>query len=346
MNIVGQSISLVFVAVGSLLLTKFARSYALRSGLMDVPNDRSSHTAATPRGGGISIVVMVSVALAALAFFGQTDVVATTAIVASTLVVAAVGFVDDRQGLSARVRFLIQTVAVAPAVYVLGGLPELEIGSLNLQLGVAGAFICILGVLWFLNLFNFMDGIDGIAGCQAVFMTIATTLIVWNGGLASEVLAIPLTIAAASAGFLYWNWAPAKIFMGDVGSGYLGALLALVGLYFINSGYISVWVSVILGSLFICDATVTLAVRVFRRERWYAAHRTHVYQHLAKRWGSHSRAAMLYMSVNVFVVLPLAWWAAHAPRVAPVIAFALLASLAVAAMALEAGKSASVSDAE
>ena len=345
MNIVAQSISFVLVAVGSLLLTKFARSYALRSGLMDVPNDRSSHTAATPRGGGVAIVVMVSTGLAALAWFGQTDVVATTAIVASTLVVAAVGFVDDRQGLSAGVRFLFQTIAVAPAVYLLGSLPELEIGNLHLELGIVGPFICTVGVLWFLNLFNFMDGIDGIAGCQAVFMTIATTLIGWYGGLASEVLAIPLTIAAASAGFLYWNWAPAKIFMGDVGSGYLGALLALMGLYFINSGYISVWVSVILGSLFICDATVTLAVRAFRGERWYAAHRTHVYQHLAKRWGSHSRAASLYLSVNVLVVLPLAWWATYSPRLAPVIAFALFAALAVAAAALGAGKSAPATDA-
>lgn len=331
--------------LSSVLVAAFGLTWAIkiraeRIGMLDVPNERSSHSSPTPRGGGLAIVLTVSVALVGATLTDQFAGIQALVIAAAGLAVAIVGYVDDRRGLGAVQRSIVHFVVAIPAVIAVGGLAQLTVCDSTLSLGLWGTAIAVVAVVWSTNLYNFMDGIDGIAACQAIFVTGAGALLgMWFGQKDSQTWVL-LVVAAASAGFLILNWAPAKIFMGDVGSAYLGILIALLALWLANTGRLSVWVWLTLSALFVADATTTLLVRVFHGARWYSAHRSHVYQRLARRWESHSRVTLAYAAVNLFVLLPLGYWAAAVPAAAFVIAVMTVVILSGVALILGAGRAA------
>jgi len=310
-------IDLFLTSAGALVLatvlTGVVRKRALRHGLLDVPNERSSHTLPTPRGGGIAIVIASSVALAILGLLGAVDASLIVAILGGGMVVGIVGFIDDRRGISAALRLSVHLAVSLFALIVFGGLPAMQFGETVVHSGWGGYVLGTLAVAWVTNLFNFMDGIDGIAAAEAVFILGAGALLYGIPAAAAPAAIAAIVVAMACLGFLIWNWPPARIFMGDVGSGYLGYVIAVLAIASARGNPTALLSWLILGGLFFCDATITLVRRVLRRDRVHEAHRSHAYQWLARRWRSHRRVTIAATLINICWLLPCALFAAAHP---------------------------------
>jgi Fuc2NAc and GlcNAc transferase len=304
-------------ALASGWLTGWLRRHALRANWLDVPNARSSHSAPTPRGGGLAIVIAASGAFAVLWAAGVIDARLGGALLGVGLVVAATGFQDDRRAVAPLVRLGAHLAAATAALALLGGLPALQVGARLVDLGLAGDVLGALAIAWTLNLYNFMDGIDGIAAGEAAFIGLAVAVLAAlgaGGAAGSGVAAAALVFAAACAGFLAWNWPPARIFLGDVGSGYLGYVIAVLAIAHGRSAPAAPWIWLSLGAAFFADASVTLGRRLARGERPHQAHRTHAYQWLARRWHGHRPVTLALLAANCVLSLPLAAWGARAPQ--------------------------------
>jgi glycosyltransferase WbpL len=294
----------------TLLLTGLVRRYALARSLIDRPNERSSHTRPTPRGGGLAIVVVVLTGVASLFAAGLLPAGLATALAGGGLLVAAVGFLDDRGGLPAAVRFAVHLIAAAWGVFYLHGMPQLSLGASAVHLGWGGAVLALLGTVWAVNFYNFMDGIDGLAAGEALVVGLAGAVLL--APLNRSLAAVSLLTGAAAAGFLPWNWQPARIFMGDVGSGFLGFVFGILALASEKAGALPALIWILLLGVFFADATVTLMRRMFRKERWYAAHRSHAYQRAIESGYSHSRVTLVILLMDLGLVA-LAWIAVRQP---------------------------------
>jgi Fuc2NAc and GlcNAc transferase len=324
--------------LGSFVLTLGTKRAAGGLGLIDVPNERSSHAVPTPTGGGLAIVVSATVAMGILAALGIIPTRLFLAVGPGGLAVAAVGFIDDRKSLSARIRLFVHFIAAAWAVVCIGPLDFLRIGGNTAGLEWLGYAISTVGIVWFLNMFNFMDGIDAIAASEAVFLCAGTSLLALFSAGISYIAASSVVIGAASAGFLVWNWPPAKIFMGDVGSGYVGFVFAVLGLASgAHSGTAPLCSCLILAGVFVVDSTFTLVRRFARGERVTEAHRTHAFQLLAQRVG-HRKATRTVALINLAWLLPCALASALMPQNALWIAVLALSPLVVCAFAIGAGR--------
>jgi Fuc2NAc and GlcNAc transferase len=302
------------------------RRYALANALIDQPNARGSHTIATPRGGGVGIVVAVLLGTLVL---GWLDLLAPNLVLALSvggLAVALIGWIDDHGHVAAQWRALVHLIAAAWALYQLGGLPSLTVGPWQLDLGLFGIPIALLAIVWLTNLYNFMAGIDGLATSQGIFSATAAALLLGLHG-AHGMAMLCLLLAAACAGFLYWNRPPAKIFMGDVGSGFLRYCFALKPISSENQGNLPLLVWLLLLALFIADAGYTLIARMLRGEAWHQAHRQHAYQRLIRQGLSHGRVTLGWSLLNLVVILPIAWWAYSQPEYAPVLVIAVYVGL-------------------
>jgi Fuc2NAc and GlcNAc transferase len=246
------------------------RRYAVRRSLVDMPDDRRIHTRPTPRGGGAAIVLVTLTAIAIAGLLLQVPLPVVQALLIGGGAVALVGWLDDRRGLPVPVRAAVHLVAAASALTVA------DVGLSPLTFALAA-----LWIVWSTNLYNFMDGIDGLAGTEAVSVGILAGVMLFTTGRA-DLAFVPLVTAAASAGFLAWNWPPARVFMGDVGSGFLGFVFGTMAVVSDRWGAVPATMWVMLLGVFVFDATVTLVRRVARGERWYRAHRSHAYQRLVQ----------------------------------------------------------------
>lgn len=296
---------LLLVAISgvlSLALTGRVRAYALHRDLLDHPNDRSSHTIPTPRGGGAAVIVSATLVMALGAVFDLINVRHVSIFGAGMLVLGLVGWADDARNLKPAFRLAVHVAVAAGTVYMLGGLPLLRLGNASIAVGVLGFAIATLAIVWSINLFNFMDGIDGLAGSQAVliFATIAVLLFIRGDNSLAAVAAI---LAASSGGFLVWNWPPAKIFLGDVGSGPIGYMIAALALASENHQSVPLTAFAIIYGVFICDASVTLIRRFLRGRRITEAHRDHAYQRLTRAWGSHRPVTKWTAGVTLVLAL-------------------------------------------
>lgn len=329
---------LVFGAfVASLALTMMLKRVAASAGLMDVPNERSSHSVPVPRGGGLAIVISSVAAMGFLADLGAIPIPLTLALCGGGVAVAAVGFLDDRGSLSPGKRLLVHFIAAAWAVAWVGHMNELQVGTEAVRIGVAGYAVSAIGIVWFLNIFNFMDGIDGIAGSEAIFICGAALLLSGHLGAAGDVAAAAAAVGAASIGFLVWNWPPARIFMGDAGSGYLGFVIGVLALADDTRHASSPWTWLILAGVFVTDSTVTLIRRMSRGEQITVAHRTHAYQHLARKLG-HAPVTTFVTVINAVWLLPCALFSVIKPVYAFWLALIALCPLAICALAVGAGQ--------
>jgi Fuc2NAc and GlcNAc transferase len=293
--------------VGSSALTLLARQYALSRKVMDVPNVRSSHSTPIPRGGGVAIVLTVQAAILFLAWGGAIPWPDAWGLLGGGVAVAVIGFVDDHGFAIAPLwRLLVHAAAASWVVFWLGTAAfVLTPGLVEGARGLA-ALVAVLYLAWMINLSNFMDGIDGIAGVETVTVCVCGALLgVIAAGAASPVL-LAVLLASATAGFLVWNWPPAKVFLGDVGSGFLGLMLGALSLLAGRGNAGLSWSWFILLGVFVVDATTTLMRRVLRGERFHEAHRSHAYQNAARRWGSHARVSAAVAAVNVCWLFPIA----------------------------------------
>jgi Fuc2NAc and GlcNAc transferase len=297
------------VLVLSWLLTGAVRRYALSRGLLDTPNERSSHHVSTPRGGGVAIVIAFGAALAWMVLAGRVGTNGAVALAGAGGWVALVGFLDDHGHIAARWRLAAHFLGAAWALAWIGGLPPLPVAGFELPLGWLGHVAAAIFLVWVLNLTNFMDGIDAIAGIEAVTVALGGAALWWIGTGSPHAVA-PLMLAAAAAGFLVWNFPPARIFMGDAGSGFLGLVLGLFAVWSAHDDARLFWSWVILLGVFVVDATVTLARRVLRGERFYEAHRSHAYQYASRRHGGHRPVSLAVGAINLVWLLPLAALAA------------------------------------
>lgn len=306
---------LAFSALLAWLLTAVLRRYALSRSVLDIPNARSSHTVPTPRGGGVAIVVSFLGGLIALTEFGS-DAPPTVfwALLGAGAGVALLGFLDDHGHIAARWRLLGHFLAAFWALYWLGGLPALSFFGLTVNFGLVGYGLAALYLVWLLNLYNFMDGIDGIASIEAVCVCLGGALCFWvvvdkatvleSGALAG--LYLPLLLAMAAAGFLVWNFPPAKIFMGDAGSGFLGVVLGILSIHASWYDPTLLWCWLILLGVFVVDATLTLFRRLLRGEKVYEAHRSHAYQFATRQYGRHLPVTVAVAGLNLLWLLPIA----------------------------------------
>jgi Fuc2NAc and GlcNAc transferase len=322
----------------SLVATALMLRYALRENLLDVPNARSSHVLPTPRGGGLAIVFAFFLALIETAIVTKFNGRLLSALLVGGGAIGSIGFVDDHRSVPVALRLSVHVLAALFVALLLGGIPEAAMVSWGLNGDYVAIAIAVVALVWVTNLFNFMDGIDGIAGTEVAFISIAGAWLNWQAGGDSTLTAATLCLAAASAGFLCWNWPPARIFMGDVGSGFIGFAIAVLGLTISQQGTFPVEVWLILGGVFVVDASVTLIRRLFRGDRWFEAHRTHAYQYLAQRWKSHLAVTLSVAAINFIWLLPWAWLATRNPTHALWFLTAALSPLVVLALAFGAGR--------
>jgi Fuc2NAc and GlcNAc transferase len=321
----------------ALISTHLMRRYAIERNIVDLPNARSSHALPTPRGGGVAIVISFVSALCALCACGLLDIKAVFTWILASGAIAGVGFLDDHRQLSARRRLAVHAAAGVFVIAMLGGMPTEELARWGLgEIRVGSAFAVVV-LVWGTNLFNFMDGIDGIAGSEAIFVSAAGAWLNWLGRGDAGMTAALLSLSAASMGFLAWNWPPARIFMGDVGSGFLGFMVTALAIVTSQRSSVPIEVWPILGGVFLVDATVTLVKRFWRRDRWMEPHRTHAYQHLARKLASHRAVTLLVSAVNIMWLFPWALAANRFPHYAQACLVAALVPLIVLALAMRAG---------
>ncbi len=294
------------VFTASLWLTGRLRAYALARDLLDVPNVRSSHHIPTPRGGGVAIVVSTLLALPVLGALGTMTWPAVCGLGGGGALVAVVGFADDHWDIAPAWRLLGHFTAALWLLWWIGGLPAVPMLGGLIDLGWFGDALAALYLVWLLNLTNFMDGIDGIAAVEVITVSASVACLYPMAAPGTADWLGPLVLAAASLGFLVWNWPPAKIFMGDTGSGFVGLMLGALSIQAAWDAPPLFWSWIILLGVFVVDATVTLLRRVARGERVYEAHRSHAYQHAALRWGSHLPVTLAVAAINVCWLLPIA----------------------------------------
>ncbi|SFA70087.1 Fuc2NAc and GlcNAc transferase [Pseudomonas sp. NFIX10] len=270
---------------------------------MDIPNERSAHSVPTPRGGGVAIVVSFLLVLPVLAELDLLGTAALYGLLGSGGIVALIGFVDDHGHIAARWRLLGHFIAAAWALFWLDGLAPMELFDTTIALGWFGHLLALIYLVWMLNLYNFMDGIDGLASAEGISSCLGMCLVYWfSDGV--DLTWAPLMLAAAMAGFFWWNFPPARIFMGDAGSGFLGLILGVFALEAAWHKPELLWSWIILLGVFIVDATWTLARRLIRGDKVYQAHSSHGYQHAARRVG-HKSVTLTVVAINVVFLLPV-----------------------------------------
>jgi Fuc2NAc and GlcNAc transferase len=318
----------IVAAIAAFVAAGLIRANAQRLGVMQAPNARSSHTTPTPGGGGVGIVLGGSLVLVA-ASAGAIEPFLPGLVIGA--MIAAVGFYDDRHPIPARLRLPGQLVLMAIAIWL-----AVPLDALQQQTGIplpaiAVAVIALVGAVYWINLFNFMDGIDGIAGAQAIFMLVGAAILATlrvPGFIDGAMFWCLVGVTAATLGFLALNWPPARIFMGDAGSTYLGFILAFLALVTIADGTLSLPQWLILSAAFVTDASVTLIRRLLLRERVFEAHRRHAYQVLSRRFGAHQPVTLGFVALNAIWLLPLAWAATAWGWLAVLVAYGPLIVLA------------------
>jgi Fuc2NAc and GlcNAc transferase len=296
---------LVATVLLSYLLTGVLRRYALSRSLLDVPNSRSSHTVVTPRGGGVAIVVTLLLAVALAIPTEQVSAPLGLSLLGAGGLVAIVGFLDDHGHIAARWRLLAHFASALVALLCLGGLGPIAVGSFILEPALLRNVLALFFLAWMINLYNFMDGIDGLASVEAITSSCGMCLLFLLSGH-SELITAPLLLALSVLGFLIWNFPPARIFMGDAGSGFLGLAVGVLAVHssWTDPSFFWAW-SILLG-VFVVDATYTLIRRLFRGAKVYEAHRSHAYQFAARKFGAHLPVTLGVCLINLLWLLPIA----------------------------------------
>jgi Fuc2NAc and GlcNAc transferase len=272
-----------------------ALTLAERSGMITQPGKRQSHEIATPTGGGLGLMFSILVTSLCLQLVLPLPGYWWQNMLPGILLLTIVGWRDDKFPVSSLVRLLVQ---LAVSFWLLGfGWSQFSLTGMALFTSI------IVAMVWLMNLYNFMDGSNGMAGFQGVFTGLVLAVL-FHMGEQYEMALIALAVAVACGGFLPLNFPRARVFMGDVASVPLGFIFASFAVYGIQAGSFSLAVFVLIMSVFLVDATLTLLTRVLSGERWYTAHAQHVYQRLIAQGWSHSQVLVVYQAINVILVLP------------------------------------------
>jgi len=282
----------LFLLLLSFTLTYFIKNYYIKHALLDEINERSSHSVPTPHGGGIALSLVWFIGLFYLNYVGEIENSLFLALLVG-IIISVVSYFDDLYDLSPKVRLISQAVVAVGGLYFLGGLHSFGFDFFSIDNQVFTNIFSFFLIVWFINLYNFLDGINGYAGSEIVFLSLAGFLLF--GGSHFIVLAV------ATLGFLVWNYGNAKIFMGDVGSTLLGYNVAIFTLYYANQDVNNFWIWMILFGLFLFDATFTLLRRKLNHEQLSQAHKKHAYQRLTQAGWSHTKVVNYSLGVNALL---------------------------------------------
>lgn len=284
----------LLAAIASFVLTYLVREIAIRKAVLDIPNERSSHTVPTPRGGGLAIVLTW---YGALIYFYTIHSIERDLLFAFCcgLLITIISLFDDIFGVNYKIRLTGQFVASAGALYFLGGLQKFDLGFYIVNQPLFLTLLAFVAMVWFINIFNFIDGIDGYAATETVFISLSIFSL-----FADKMM---LILACATFGFLLWNWQRAKIFMGDVGSTMLGFTFSVFAIWYQNHNIAPITVWIVLTALFWFDATLTLFRRFKNKERLSQAHKKHAYQRIVQAGFSHGKTVMWSIVINVFLLI-------------------------------------------
>jgi Fuc2NAc and GlcNAc transferase len=255
-------------------------------------NERSSHTVPTPHGGGISLAITWFLGIFYLYFISEIEASLFCALLVGAII-SIVSFFDDIYELSPKIRLITQAIVALGGLYFLGGFETLTFGIFDIQNSIFTNLFAFFMIIWFINLYNFLDGINGYAGSEALFLAFAGFVLFGGNHF--------LVLAMAVLGFLYWNWNKAKIFMGDVGSTLLGYNIAIFTIYYANIEASNFWVWIILFSVYWFDATLTLIRRKLNKEKLSQAHKKHAYQRLTQAGWSHYKVTNYSISLNLIL---------------------------------------------
>jgi UDP-N-acetylmuramyl pentapeptide phosphotransferase/UDP-N-acetylglucosamine-1-phosphate transferase len=285
----------------SFSLTYFIKNYMIKKSLVASVNERSSHTTPTPHGGGIALSLTWFLGLLYLYFMGEIESNLFYALLFGA-VISIVSFFDDIYELSPKLRLIVQSSIAISGIFAIGGLNQIDLGFFVIENQIITNIFAFFMIVWFINLYNFLDGINGYAGSEAVFLALAGFVLF--GGAHFTVLAV------AVLGFLFWNYNIAKIFMGDVGSTLLGYNIAIFTLYYANQESSNLWIWIILFGLFWFDATLTLLRRKRNGEQLSQAHKKHAYQRLTQSGWSHYKVTNYSIGLN-FVLFAIVYFVSN-----------------------------------
>ena len=276
----------------SFFLTYFIKNYMIRKSLVASVNERSSHTIPTPHGGGISLSITWFIGLVYLYYTNQIDSNLFYALVCG-VIISLVSFFDDIYDLSPKLRISVQSSVAFLGLYFLDGFESLDLFVFSIDNQILTNIFAFFMIIWFINLYNFLDGINGYAGSEAIFLSIAGLILLGGNHF--------LVLSVATLGFLYWNWNKAKIFMGDVGSTLLGYNVAIFTIYYSNQEATNFWIWITLFGLFWFDATITLLRRKLNGEKLSQAHKKHAYQRLTQAGWSHYKVTNYSIGLNLVI---------------------------------------------
>jgi Fuc2NAc and GlcNAc transferase len=293
----------------SSILVWLIRRYALtqNQSLIDVPNLRSSHSVPIPQGGGLAFVISFLLSVPILAMTSDLSWPEVWAFLGGGILVAMIGFSDDHGHIAIRWRLLAHSIGATWILFWLGGCPPLLIWGFTIEPSLLSNILAAFYLVWLLNLYNFMDGIDGITTIETMTVCIGAALLIAPQSPSQSIWVIPLLLVASVSGFLYWNFPQAKIFMGDAGSSFLGLIL---GIFSIQTAWVlphMFWVWIVLLGVFIVDATLTLLYRLTKGEKIYKPHNNHIYQIAARHYNSHKVVSLSIGLINLIWLLPIAY---------------------------------------
>ena len=299
---------IIFVAGFSLLmlitvvLTGWLKNLSIKNNWFDWPTHRGSHADPIPNIGGLAMTLVIISVIFGLVIVKKLTLADAFVWLFAVSLLGFVGFLDDIKDLSTRLRILVHMIVGAVVVWICGGINLLNLGFTTIQFG---NFSLLLGFIWvvgFINMYNFMDGINALAGTQALISGLIFALWFYHFGQTGESL-ILLSLAAVSAGFLYWNVTPARVFMGDSGSTMLGGLFAIVCLKLHNDQQLSIIFPALIFTWFLLDTSITLTKRLLRGEKVWQAHRQHIYQKLAKSPKDHIKVTGMISLLTLIICL-------------------------------------------
>lgn len=282
----------IILLIFSFFLTYWIKNYAIKKSLIASVNERSSHTVPTPHGGGIAISITWFIGLIYLFLNNQIESGLFYALSVG-IIISVVSFLDDIYELSAKLRIIVQSSVAIFGISFIGGFNSLNFGILEISNPIFVNIFAFLLIIWFINLYNFLDGINGYAGSEAVFLGLAGFMLFGDNHF--------LVLIVSVLGFLFWNYNKAKIFMGDVGSTLLGYNTAIFTIYYANIESTNLWIWVVLFGLFWFDATLTLVRRKLNKEKLSQAHKKHAYQRLTQSGWSHYKVTNWSIVINVIL---------------------------------------------
>jgi len=304
------------------------QKHAIKNEIISNINHRTLHKTPTPRGGGVVFSLLIVFCIFILQSLGSMSNLMLYVFGFGGLAATLFGFVDDVKDLTAGVKLIVQLFLSGWVVYWLYSSELLLLDSVPFYVTISFAFFFMV---WMINAYNFIDGIDGMAASTSVFVssTLAIVLFATEGPI--EVVVIFALISTAVCGFMFFNWPPATIFMGDAGSLFLGYMFGSLLLFTVLNDNISIWTWLTVFGYFFADTTLTQIMRVILVKQWYLAHRSHAYQNLARITGSHSKVTISVVIYNLLWVLPLTLWSTFQPEMGIVAAFlSIIPALVVA----------------